>query len=64
MSDSLTIIVSEETGAVSVAKNGRILRNLNQEQLREQLEALQAKAEDGRKIKLWKGRSKHEDKDI
>lgn len=64
VSDSLTIIVSEETGAVSVAKNGRILRNLNQEQLREQLEALQAKAEDGRKIKLWKGRSKHEDKDI
>lgn len=64
VSDSLTIVVSEETGSVSVAKNGRILRNLNQEQLREQLEALQTKAEDGRKIKLWKGRSKHEDKDI
>jgi len=37
VSDSLTIVVSEETGSVSVAKNGRILRNLTQEQLREQL---------------------------
>lgn len=64
VSDSLTLVVSEETGSVSVAKNGRILRNLNQEQLREQLETLQARTEDGRKIKLWKGRSKHEDKDI
>lgn len=64
VSDSLTIVVSEETGSVSVAKNGRILRNLNQEQLREQLESLQVKVEEGRKIKLWKGRSKHENKDI
>ena len=64
VSDSLTIVVSEETGSVSVAKNGRILRNLNQEQLREQLETLQVKVEEGRKIKLWKGRSKHENKDI
>ena len=64
VSDSLTIVVSEETGSVSVAKNGRILRNLNQEQLREQLETLQVKVEEGRKIKLWKGRSKHENKVI
>ena len=64
VSDSLTIVVSEETGSVSVAKNGRILRNLNQEQLREQLETLQVQVEEGRKIKLWKGRSKHENKDI
>ena len=33
VSDSLTIVVSEETGSVSIAKNGRILRNLTQEQL-------------------------------
>ena len=30
VSDSLTIVVSEETGSVSVARGGRLLRNLNQ----------------------------------
>lgn len=64
VTDSLTIVVSEETGSVSVAKSGRLLRNLNQEQLREQLVALQAKPEEGRKIKLWKGRGRHEDKTV
>ena len=63
VSDSLTIVVSEETGSVSVAKNGRLLRNLNQEQLKEQLQALQTRiSEKNRKIKLWKGRGRHEDK--
>lgn len=62
VSDSLTIVVSEETGSVSVAKNGRLLRNLNQEQLCEQLQNLQVKPEENRKIKLWKGRSRHETK--
>lgn len=62
VSDSLTIVVSEETGSVSVARNGRLLRNLNQEQLREQLKAIQARPEEGRKIRLWKGRDRHEDK--
>lgn len=64
VTDSLTIVVSEETGAVSVAKGGRLLRNLNQEQLKEQLLELQAKPEDNRKIKLWKGRGRHEDKTV
>jgi diadenylate cyclase len=64
VSDSLTIVVSEETGSVSVAKNGRLLRNLNQEQLREQLAELQVKPEENRKIKLWKGRGRHEDKTV
>lgn len=64
VTDSLTIVVSEETGSVSVAKGGRLLRNLNQEQLREQLVTLQAKPEEGRKIKLWKGRGRHEDKTV
>jgi diadenylate cyclase len=64
VSDSLTIVVSEETGSVSVARNGRLLRNLNQAQLREQLEELRPKQEEGRKIKLWKGRGRHEDKNI
>ncbi len=62
VSDSLTIVVSEETGSVSVAKNGRLLRNLNQEQLKEQLQAIQTKPEETRKIKLWKGRGRNEAK--
>lgn len=62
--DSLTIVVSEETGSVSVAKSGRLLRNLNQEQLKEQLSELQAKPEEGRKIKLWKGRGRHENESV
>jgi diadenylate cyclase len=37
VSDSLTIIVSEETGAVSTAEGGRIRRKLTGEQLKEQL---------------------------
>lgn len=64
VSDSLTIVVSEETGSVSVAKNGRLLRNLNQEQLKEQLHNLQAKPEENRKLKIWKGRGKHEDESV
>lgn len=62
-SDSLTIVVSEETGSVSVAKGGRLLRNLNQDQLREQLQALQVKTtEKNKKIRLWRGRERNEDK--
>lgn len=41
VSDSLTIIVSEETGAVSVAKTGRIFRNLDQDGLRTHLRVIQ-----------------------
>ena len=63
VTDSLTIVVSEETGSVSVAKNGRLLRNLNQEQLKEQLQTLQVKsAERNKKLRLWRGRGHNEDK--
>lgn len=63
VTDSLTIVVSEETGSVSVAKNGRLLRNLNQDQLREQLQTLQVKsAERNKKIRLWRGRGHNETK--
>lgn len=41
VSDSLTVIVSEETGAVSAAKGGVIYRNLTQDGLREQLKIIQ-----------------------
>ena len=39
--DSLTIIVSEETGQVSVARGGELSRGLNSKQLREVLVSAQ-----------------------
>jgi len=58
--DSLTIIVSEETGKVSIAKGGKLIRNVDGDYLRSKLEEAQKKSSDVRKIKLWKGRFKNE----
>ena len=62
VTDSLTIVVSEETGAVSVAMEGDIKRNLNQDDLRAQLVATQDKAQDNGRFRLWKGRVKKHEK--
>ena len=62
VTDSLTIVVSEETGAVSVAMEGDIKRNLNQDDLRAQLVAAQDKAQDNGRVRLWKGRVKKHEK--
>ncbi|MCR4741152.1 MAG: diadenylate cyclase CdaA, partial [Lachnospiraceae bacterium] len=58
--DSLTIIVSEETGRVSVAEGGVLTANINAEELTKRLEHLQNKVVEEKKFKLWKGRSKDE----
>ena len=59
--DSLTIIVSEETGKISVAYEGEIERNLSGDALKEKLRTIQNKPEvESRKRILWKGRSKGE----
>ena len=66
VADCLTIIVSEETGKVSVTEEGRLSRNLDAEQLRKRLETGQIRSslpETKKKwkgLKGWKGRSKHE----
>lgn len=39
VTDSLTIVVSEETGGISVAKNGDLHRDLSEEALKNMLEA-------------------------
>lgn len=57
VTDSLTIIVSEETGKISVAYGGDLERNVDFERLRARLSDLQNKSEeDSRKRIMWKGR--------
>ena len=60
--DSMTVIVSEETGHISVAYMGRLYRNLDQEGLKDKLKIIQNKNEEEGKDKkfLWKGRTKGE----
>jgi len=60
VTDSLTIIVSEETGHVSVAYEGQLYRNLEAEGLRQKLLLIQDKPDEEKKRRLWKGRSKNE----
>lgn len=63
VTDSLTIVVSEETGFVSAASAGELARNLTPEDLREHLERAQDKSQDTGRFKLWKGRVKKHEKD-
>jgi diadenylate cyclase len=60
VSDSLTIIVSEETGKVSIAKGGKLIRNVDGDYLRAKLLDIQHKSVEPKKLKLWKGRIKNE----
>ncbi|MDL2301203.1 diadenylate cyclase CdaA [Lachnospiraceae bacterium OttesenSCG-928-D06] len=55
--DSFTVIVSEETGSISVAYNGKIERNLDGEALKARLSGIQNKNTEEPKRKR-KGRSK------
>lgn len=61
--DSLTIIVSEETGKISVAYEGNLYRNLDGEQLRERMHRILNKTgvENNKGIRKWKGRSRNKD---
>jgi diadenylate cyclase len=58
--DSLTVIVSEETGGISVAYKGRLTRNISAAGLKEQLIMLQNKSISSKKFKFWKGWNKDE----
>lgn len=62
VSDSLTIIVSEETGKVSLAIGGELLRNVDSDSLRNKLIYVQKKSIDVKSFKLWKGRVRNERK--
>ncbi len=61
VSDSITIIVSEETGKVSVASESKLIRGVDGDFLKEYLTGSKNKKNiDSRKIKLWRGRKKNE----
>lgn len=60
VSDALTVVVSEETGAISVTQHNVLRRSLTAEQLKEELSALAVKPADGKRFRLWKGREKDE----
>lgn len=58
ISDSITVIVSEETGGVSVAREGKLYRNLDTETLRRMLAQEQKQSSEHRKWILRKGKQK------
>lgn len=58
VSDSLTIVVSEETGRVSIALGGELYRNVDAEFLKNKLTYIQRRERELSKIALWKRRLK------
>ncbi len=60
--DSIVVVVSEETGAISLAHKGRLLRGIAPAQLRTKLVELSGIEEEKKvNIRLWKGRAKNEE---
>jgi conserved hypothetical protein TIGR00159 len=62
VSDCLTIIVSEQTGKVSIAREGKLIRNVDGDYLRAKLIEAQKKVNDTKRLKFWKGRRENEGK--
>ena len=60
VTDSLTVIVSEETGKISLAYKGELRRDITPDMLKEQLVVLQNKSVTSKKFKFWKGWNKNE----
>ena len=59
ITDSLTIIVSEETGKISVAYEGELERNLDADSLRDRMhKILNNPVEEHKNLRIWRGRSR------
>ncbi|WP_343208469.1 diadenylate cyclase CdaA [Anaerolentibacter hominis] len=58
VTDSLVIVVSEETGRISVASGGVLKTNVDSDYLKERLKQAQGRIVESRRIKLWRGRQK------
>lgn len=63
VSDSITVIVSEETGAVSVAHNGTVIRNIPRDKFLDKINEIRKEESVTTKMKWWKGFGKHGKKD-
>lgn len=61
-SDSITVVVSEETGRVTLAQGGTLTRMNDPELLRAALTVEKKEEATTGRFKLWKGRQKHEGK--
>ena len=59
VTDSLTIVISEETGAVSYAIGGVLTRDVDHVMLKRKLISVQQQEKDEKKFSLWKGRVKN-----
>lgn len=62
ITDSIIIVVSEETGHISMALGGNLIRNIDTQYLRNKLAYVQKKVVDVNKFKIWKGRHRHDKK--
>ena len=61
ISDAITIVVSEETGTVSIVQNGHIVRGVNAETLKKRLTHVGAgKSKIKTRLRFWRGRNKDE----
>lgn len=60
VSDALILVVSEETGLVSLAMDGKLSRGVDAEYLRERLSQIQDRFSEGKKFAIRKGRQTHE----
>ncbi len=57
--DALTIVVSEETGNVSIAIGGELYRNVDAEYLKGKLNFIRKGAMDVGRFRIWKRRMKY-----
>jgi diadenylate cyclase len=60
VSDALVIVVSEETGAISVSIGGNLQRNISLGDLRKQLKEIQLKSPESKKAKKKRREKSHE----
>ena len=62
VSDSITVIVSEETGGISIARDGKIIRHLNPQRLRDELAVLREEKGQNKEIQTMEGQNRNEKK--